>query len=55
MSIATEPAAAALIAAAIFAHAWSGRIQGPPAVLSAMGWVIHGLTLLALLNVWVRC
>jgi len=45
---------AALLALAVFAHAWAGRLQGPPAVLSAIGWVIHVLTVVALLVVWVR-
>jgi hypothetical protein len=45
---------AALIALAIFAHAWVGKLKAPPPVLSAIGWVITILTVIALLVVWVR-
>jgi len=45
---------AALIALAILAHAWAGRLQGPPAALGVIGWVINILTIIALLAVWVR-
>jgi hypothetical protein len=45
----------ALLAISVFAISWQGRLQGPPAVLSAIGWVIQALTVLAFGAVWVRC
>lgn len=45
---------AALVALAIVAHAWVARIQGPPLLLSVIGWIINALVIVALLLVWVR-
>lgn len=45
---------AAIVALAIFAHAWVSRLQAPPPVLSAIGWVIVVLAFIALVAVWVR-
>lgn len=44
----------AVVALAIFAHAWCGRMQGPPVVLSIVGWVINVLTLIILIGCWVQ-
>lgn len=46
--------AVAVVALAIFAHAWNGRMQGNPAVLSVIGWAINALTLLILIGCWVH-
>lgn len=43
-----------IIALALFAHAWHGRIQANPKVLSAIGWVVNGLAALLLLLAFVR-
>jgi len=43
-----------LIALAIVAHAWVSRLQGPPKVLSVIGWVLNVLVILALLALWWR-
>lgn len=43
-----------IVAVAIFAHAWTARIQGPPAALSAIGWVVNVLAAVALLLTVVR-
>jgi len=45
---------AALIALVIIAHAWAGRMQSPPIVLSVIAWVINVLAIAALAAVWVR-
>lgn len=50
----SEHSAAAIVALAIFAHAWSGRIIAPPAVLSVIGWIVNVLAMIALLSMWVR-
>jgi hypothetical protein len=54
MHIDTTVAGAAIVALAIFAHAWHGRITGNPVLLSVLGWVINILTALALLACWLR-
>lgn len=43
-----------IVALVIYAHAWHGRILGPPRVLSAIGWVVNILAALALLSCWWR-
>ena len=55
MHIANEVAGSAIIAAAIFAHAWQGRIQGDPRILSAIGWVVNALVVLAIGALFVDC
>jgi hypothetical protein len=50
----TQAESVLLIALAIIAHGWAGRMQGPPAVLSAIGWAINILALLALVVVDLR-
>jgi hypothetical protein len=55
MTIAHEVTGVALVALAIIAHAWSPRIVGRPAVLSAIGWIVNGLAILAIGSAWVRC
>lgn len=41
-----EPSGALLIAVAIFAHAWVSRLQGPPAVVNVVAWVVVTVTVL---------
>lgn len=53
MSIDLQTTSAAVIALVLFAHAWCGKIAGPPALLSAIGWVVNVLAMLALLAIWV--
>lgn len=54
MHIETNVAAACVVALAIFAHAWQGRIMGNPIVLSAIGWVVNVLCALALIACWLH-
>jgi hypothetical protein len=44
----------AVVALAIFAHAWASKIQGKPRIVSAIGWVINVLTLVVLIGCWVQ-
>jgi hypothetical protein len=53
MSIDIQTTAAAVIALVLFAHAWNGRMTGPPVLLSVIGWVVNVLAALALLAIWV--
>jgi len=46
--------AVAVVALAIFAHAWCGHITASPALLSGVGWAINLLTLLVLIGCWVQ-
>lgn len=55
MHIANEVAGSAIIAAAIIAHSWQGRIQGDPRILSAIGWVINVLVVLATAALFIDC
>ena len=43
-----------LLVLVILAHAWVSRLQGPPKVLSIIGWVLNILVILALLALWWR-
>lgn len=54
MHIDTTVTGSCIVALAIFAHAWQGRILGKPRVLSVLGWVINILCALALLMCWLR-
>lgn len=54
MHIDTTVAGACVVALAIFAHAWHGRITANPRVLSVIGWVINILAALALLGCWLH-
>lgn len=49
-----EVSGSALVALAIFTHAWTARITAPPHVLSVIGWVMNLLTLLAIASIWIR-
>ncbi len=54
MTIDNNVTAIVIVALAIFAHAWHGRILGNPRVLSAIGWIVNILTAIVLLLCWVR-
>ena len=54
MHIDPNVAGTCLVALAIYAHAWHGRMQGDPRVLSAIGWVINILCALALVRCWLH-
>lgn len=54
MHIDTTVTGTCIVALAIVAHAWQGRMVGNPIVLSAIGWVINILALLALAACWIR-
>ena len=54
MTMNIEHSGALLIALAIVGHAWVTRIQGPPQVVNAAGWVVSLLVLLVLLIALVR-
>ena len=54
MHIDSTVAGTCIVALAILAHAWHGRIIGNPVVLSILGWIINILTMLALLACWLR-
>jgi len=55
MHIAHEVAGSAIIALAIFTHAWTSRIQGDPRVLSVVGWAMNVLTVLAIGSLFIDC
>ena len=55
MHIAVEVAGPAIIALAIFAHAWQGRIQGDPRILSAIGWIVQVVAALAIGALFIDC
>jgi hypothetical protein len=40
MSITLDHSAGLLIAAAIFSHAWVGRIAAPPRTINIIGWAV---------------
>lgn len=46
---------AALVAVAIFAHAWVHRISGPPQVVNACGWVVAVAFTVLICSRWVHC
>jgi len=54
MTLTHEHGLAVLVVLVVLAHAWTPRIVGPPAVLSAIGWTINAVTILALVMVWAR-
>jgi hypothetical protein len=54
MHIDTTVAGTCIVALAIVAHAWHGRMLGSPRVLSVIGWVVNVLALLALAACWIR-
>lgn len=54
MHLDTNVAGACIVALAIYAHAWHGRIIGPPKLLSVIGWIVNVLCALALLACWLR-
>jgi hypothetical protein len=54
MHIDTTVTGTCIVALAIVAHAWHGRMQGNPRVLSAIGWVVNILVMLALATCWLR-
>lgn len=54
MHIDAPVAGACIVALAIYAHAWHGRMQGNPYVLSAIGWVVNILAAFALAICWLR-
>jgi hypothetical protein len=54
MHIDTNVTGTCILALAVYAHAWHGRMHGNPIVLSAIGWVVNILCALALLACWLR-
>jgi hypothetical protein len=54
MTIDNNVTAVVIVALAIYAHAWHGRMLGRPRVLSAIGWVVNILTGIVLFLCWVR-
>lgn len=43
-----------VIALAIYAHAWIGRLQGKPQLLNIIAWVVVIITMVVLLLCLVR-
>lgn len=54
MAIDSNVTVLVIVALAIYAQAWHGRMLGSPRVLSAIGWVVNILTALVLLHCWIR-
>jgi hypothetical protein len=46
--------AGVVVALAIVAHGWAGRMQGPPAVLSVIGWAVNIIALIVLVLIALR-
>lgn len=45
---------ACIVALAIYAHAWHGRMQGNPRTMSVIGWAVNVLAAIALACCWIR-